>query len=157
MIQDLYERLFEVNELIETIGKKETNKLEMDEPVPEKIMKYIKKISHDLDGAIKELSVRGRGEKLKTNKPKNGIYAYVWRMARFNSGDDIKMPITAVFDLSQGIEDKFGISINFAITRGKGRKEILQDLEELADKVLVKLGRDKFAAAKRWSRALGHI
>jgi len=45
-------------------------------------------------------SLKGRGGKLRSTKPKNDLRAaYVWRMARFHGGKDITLPMMATLDI----------------------------------------------------------
>ena len=63
-----------------------------------------------LPNMLRDCTPRGSGKAIKTNKPKNGVMAYVWRMARFHNGTDTTMPMTATFDLGAGIREMTGIS-----------------------------------------------
>ena len=134
----------------------EGERLRREVPVPEEVMKLIDKISKDVDEAVRQLSAHGKGQTLKTGKPKDGIYAYVWRMARFHSGADPKMPVTCDWDLSNGIEERTGINISFCLT-DKTRKEVLDKLDDLAEKALVKMNISPMGAAKIWGRAMGYF
>ncbi len=154
--KDVITRLSSVHELIESDASGGIKIWKRGDPVPEEILAYIKKVTSDVDEAVKQCSSHGKGLILKTGKPKNGVYAYVWRMARYHSGDDPKMPITATFDLEEELEKMFKIRMSFAITTDQS-EVVIRDLDMLADKVLVKLGRDKNEMAKRFGRALGYF
>lgn len=97
--------------------------------------------------ALKEISPRGNCKDIKTNKPKNGIYAYIWRMARFYSGQDTCMPMTASWDLHSGIETVFGVKYWTSQKDERGitvkayqSKEIEDYLDLLAEKLVDQLG-----------------
>lgn len=128
------------------------------EPVQPEVVALIDKVCADLETAVEQCRAsRGpRKGDLKTSKPKNGIYAYVWRMARFHSGDDVTMPMAADYDLSEGIEKETGIRVRF-FPLDDSRKALLDKLDNLSEEVCVKLGRSRDAGLRRWGRALGMI
>jgi hypothetical protein len=100
--------------------------------------------------------LRGRKGGLRPSKPKNdGLLQYIWRMARFHSGDDPSMPMTADWDLSDWLESR-GFEKVHAIRTDRDR-ELLKHLDALSTVVLVGLGRDPFAGARRWGKALGMV
>lgn len=137
-------------------GNKMTTKIEYTEHVPAEIVNLIDAIVENTELAIKKCTVRGLGKKIKTNKPTDGIYAYVWRMARFHSGADMHIPTTHDWDLTDGIEARTGIKVYFDIASFE-RKAILDALDKLAERVVVAVGGDPNAAAIRWGRAFGII
>lgn len=85
---------------------------------------------------------------LRTAKPKDGFAAYVWRMVRFHSGIDMRMPVTCEFDLSIWADHSY---VN-------GDKEAYKALRNIADKyaddACKVFGLDNMVAAKRWHRAM---
>lgn len=96
------------------------------------------------------LASRGKNKGLlKTSKPKKGkssyIFgaSYVWRMARFHSGQDMTMPMTATFD--DGI---YRIDENV--------RKILNILDKIADEIAEKYTPQKssFNAALRYKGLL---
>lgn len=119
-----------------------------------KVNAYLDTIVNDLPAAIKELTPRGKGGKIKTNKPKNGVYAYIWRMCRFHCGDDVTLPMTATFDLSYGIDEAIGVKVLFAVMTPETR-EMLNKVDAFADSVLKSIGLSDLKGAARWGRAMG--
>jgi len=91
-------------------------------------------------------SLTGR-KGLRTAKPKDGFSAYVWRMARFHCGIDPRLPMLAQFDIANWADHscKDGDSEKF--------KALCDVANEMADKVCVHFGLDKYATARRWHRA----
>lgn len=109
-----------------------------------------------VENMIKECTPRGKGGAVKTNKPKDGAMAYVWRMARFHNGADTTMPMTAFWDLGKGIEALTGIPLSIAIIRPNVRI-VLDRCDQKADALILATGGNPFKAAKVWGRAMGMI
>jgi hypothetical protein len=96
----------------------------------------------DVSGILAAIvSTRGKERgKLKKSRPDykaGGRAYYVWRMARFNGGADVCMPIMAMGD----VEGDPYIDV----------------LDKLADAVAQRAFGTKFAAAARWGMALGML
>jgi hypothetical protein len=107
------------------------------------------------EAVIQACTVRGKGQQIKTNKPSDGVMAYVWRMARFNNGADVTIPVTCYWDLSDGVKALTGVKDSFSIMTPESR-EVVDMLNRTADELVVATGGDKNAAAKRWGRAMGY-
>ncbi len=135
------------------------------------VARILKAVAHNDAQAIKVLA--GRGGKLRSAKPKQGIYAYIWRMCTFHSGIDPTMPVVAEMDLQRGIEEvlkekgytKFReIPADTPRHRQSDATSIFErDLREhkatmdlidgrggLVDRVLKQFGLDPMGAARRW-------
>ena len=131
-------------------------KIPYDQPVPEEIVQYIEVFTQDVDTAVSHCTPYGKGLKLLENKPGDLYYAYVWRMARFNCGDDMKMPIGAFWDIAVAISEDFEVEISFHMI-DDSRKKVLDMLDALSDKLLERIGLSTTRAAHRWSGALRGI
>ncbi len=109
----------------------------------------------DFEHLVRTLTGRKGG--LRPSKPKyNGLYAYIWRMARFHSGADMTMPVMCGFDL-QDYLDEHGIPGKVAMLLDEPGKAIANEADALAERVLAQLGIDSNVAARRWGRALGYL
>lgn len=102
----------------------------------------------------REITVRGEGRKIKSNKPVDGSMAYIWRMARFHNGTDPSMPMTCYWDLEEGIEKLAGLRLSTALVTDNV-KLILSALDKKTTELILSTGGDPLAGAKRWGRALG--
>jgi hypothetical protein len=134
-------------------------------------------VIRDEQVAIKAL--KGRDGGLRPSKPKDPLYAYIWRMARFHSGDDPRMPVTADFDLAEGVTqrlrargiEKFHNAEWEAKQKSYGFSRFRDDkpdsvgsldipsketkrLDPFIDQLVVKLGSDPMGAARRWKGLL---
>lgn len=107
-----------------------------------------------LANVIKECTPRGKGGSIKSNKPKDGVMAYIWRMARFHNGTDVTMPMMCSFDLGKGIEALTGIPLCISLIRPNVRK-VLDFCDVMADELVAATGGNKNAAALRWGQAFG--
>ncbi len=108
----------------------------------------------NIDLADVTRALTGRKGGLRPSKPKgNGLYAYIWRMARFHSGADVTMPIMCGFDL-QDYLDENGIPGRVAMLLDDAGQAITNEADAVVDKVLEALGEDPNGAARRWG-ALG--
>ena len=89
---------------------------------------------------------------VKSGKPKNGIEAYVWRMCRFYSGDDVTLPMMAKFDLMNGIKNETGLSSTEIGWSSEVFVSISRILDDLAIDFLNKR-RIPLHGLSRWKRA----
>lgn len=121
-----------------------------------------------VDAVWEEMDVRhlisrmeGRSTALRKSKPDtdadSGLTQWVWRMCRFHSGADPKMPVTADFWLDswlgdEGIEAKvMGVKTDVEAENGEALKDALNDLVTL---ILLAKGKDPAGGAKRWEGLL---
>lgn len=139
--------------------------------VSAEVEKILKAVAHNDAQAIKVLA--GRGGKLRSAKPKQGIYAYVWRMCTFHSGIDPTMPVVAEMDLQRGIAEvlkekgytKFRevpadapwymlsdapLIFGHDLREHKVTMDLINGRGGLVDRVLKHFGLDPFGAARRW-------
>lgn len=111
----------------------------------------------DID--VKHLCDRleGRNSKLRPSKPDakgdTELVQYIWRMARFHSGADAKMPVMASHWL-QSYLDKKDIDARVIGTKDEAGDEILDALDDVTSEVLSKKGLSDKGAAKRWNGLL---
>ena len=107
----------------------------------------------NLDDATIKLTGRKGG--LRPSKPQgSGLYAYMWRMASFHSGADMRMPMTCYFDL-QNYLDAEGINVKVCGLLDDDSRALLDEIDTAVDIVLIRLGEDNMRAARRWGHALG--
>lgn len=121
-----------------------------DEQLADVMVKLTNHLSEQ--NVINQCTPRGNGKSIKTNKPKDGIMVYIWRMARFHNGTDMTMPMMCYFDLGDGIEHLTGISLCISITT-PNVKQVLEFCDVVVDKLVRQTGGDENAAAKRWGKA----
>jgi hypothetical protein len=127
----------------------------------------ISDVIRDKADAIRALT--GRGGSLRPSKPKDLVFAYLWRMARFHSGDDPRMPVMADFDLAQGLQARLQAKGYDEFRRPEevdqlfarpGKAETLYStdipnvevkrLDPFVDELIKALGKDPMGAARRW-------
>jgi hypothetical protein len=91
---------------------------------------------------------------LRASRPTklSGMHQFVWRMARFHSGQDASMPVTAFWWLQDWIDEQMLDASVSGISDDAG-KELTQILDDLADDVLRIYGLDPNGGARRWARA----
>lgn len=106
------------------------------------------------DSVLKNCTPRGKGGYIKHAKPTEGVHAYIWRMARLFNGDDPKMPVTADWDLSDGIEKLTGLKVSFALSN-EYSKSICRSLEAYSDLLILCTGGNPLAGSLRWGRVMG--
>ena len=101
--------------------------------------------------------LEGRNSKLRPSKPNakgdDELVQYIWRMARFHSGADPKMPVMASHWL-QSYLDKNNIDARVIGTKDEAGDEILDALDDVTSEVLSKKGMSDKGAAKRWKGLL---
>lgn len=105
----------------------------------------------ELDEFVDALT--GRGDSFRKSKPDaDGLTQYVWRMARFHSGADSSMPVTASWWLQDYLDEQ-GIDASVSgITDAEG-KAVTAFLDNVVDDVLAEFGLDISRGARRWKRA----
>lgn len=116
-----------------------------------KNLEYVKSLT--VEQALKAISPRGNGKSIKTAKPKDGVMVYVWRMARFHSGQDTTMPMTCFWDLERGLKEATGEELKFTFFH-EDQKAVLNVLDALVDQALVRMGYSTMEAAKRYKGLL---
>lgn len=102
--------------------------------------------------------LEGRSGGLRTSKPTaqddTGLEQYVWRMARFHSGKDPKMPVTASFWLSDWVDSEIESDVSVTGILEDSDKKFLRCIDEIVDEILVeKFSLDPSGGAKRWKKA----
>ncbi len=118
-----------------------------------KVEAYLEEVCSNLDLAVVYLSPRGNGERLKTSRPEDGTYAYLWRMCRFHAGIDLSMPITCYHYLSIQIEKETGKKYLFGIMNQE-QQDILQALDNFVTYILCSLELDGYQAAFKYKGLL---
>lgn len=104
-------------------------------------------------------ALRGRYGGLRQSKPEgNGMLAYCWRIARFNAGHDLTMPVGCFFDLQTEVEKQTGVKypdgpIDVCGIISPGGKRLLDILDFMSDAALTALGMNTSVAARRWAQA----
>ena len=117
-----------------------------------------------LTSAIAKISPRGNGAKVKTCKPKDALWSYVWRMARFNVGDDMTLPMTAEFALSSALKSHLpdaggwdGVKFNINSEQSRENRGVQAVAAKLLDSVsmasIAVMGLNPYQGANRWHRA----
>jgi hypothetical protein len=100
--------------------------------------------------------LEGRNGGLRTSKPTtdrdDGLTQYIWRMARFHSGADPSMPVTASWWLQDYVDD-LGIDASVSGVMDDRGEEITDELDKVTVEILEKLGLDPTAGARRWQKA----
>ncbi len=91
--------------------------------------------------------VAGLSGTLAPRKPLDGVYAFVWRCARYHSGLDVCIPVTAFWDLEDGIALLTG-------ALGGATEEVVRFLEQKAQELIAG---EKNVATLRWARITGRI
>ncbi len=87
---------------------------------------------------------------LPLQKPLDGVYAFIWRAARYHGGLAGSIPVTAFWDLEDGISRLTGL-------RGGASEEVVSFLDKTAQGFAEATGNDKNAATLRWARIIGRL
>lgn len=103
----------------------------------------------DSDEILKQISSYGKGKKLKTARPNNGVAIYVWRMIRFHSGIDMHSPITCFFHLFDQLYAEGQVKRRCHWVIEPEHKKILDELEPIIIECSNKLKLSNFTAARR--------
>jgi hypothetical protein len=131
-----------------------STEIEKNEELSEQTIKVIEEINDR--GGLEHFVDRmtGRDGGLRPSKPTakddDGLEQYLWRMCRFHGGQDTSLPVTASWWL-QDVLDELDIDASVSGIMDDEGKEITSLLDEFTDVILVKVGRDPTAGAKRWN------
>jgi hypothetical protein len=106
------------------------------------------------DWLLKEITPYGRGEKLKSSRPKDGVACYVWRMIKFHAGIDYHTPTTCFFYLANQLrKDEILPTALFACI-SKKEQEVLDILDARVVELSAKLNLDTTVTARRFQGCL---
>ena len=108
----------------------------------------------NVDWLLKEISPYGKGEKLKSTRPKDAVAGYVWRMIRFHSGLDYHHPISCFFYLFNQLKTDDVIKKRFYGIFDPEHTSILNKLEPLMIECADKLSLSSTVAARRFKGIL---
>lgn len=101
--------------------------------------------------------LEGRGGGLRSSKPTtdadDGLTQYVWRMARFHSGDDPCMPVTASWWLREWMENH-GIEASVSGIMDDSGKAVTSAIDDVVTIILIAFNKDPAGGAKRWKGLL---
>lgn len=89
-------------------------------------------------------------KELTFDKPVNGVLAFIWRLARYYMGADTSLPITAFFDLVDGIS----CFTHFKVDPSRV-KTIMRFLESKAEELVDAVGGNRKAGEIRWAKVAG--
>ncbi len=118
-----------------------------------KVEAYLESVCSNLNLALVYLTPRGNGERLKSTRPEDGTYTYLWRMCRFHAGIDLSMPVTCYFNLSIQIEKETGKKYVFGIM-DQEQLDVLNALDNFVTYILCALELDGFKAAWKYKGLL---
>lgn len=101
--------------------------------------------------------LEGQDGGLRPSKPQasgdTGLTQYVWRMARFNSGKDPEMPVTAAWWLQDWLDEQ-GIDAEVSGILDEPGKQITAILDVVSQMIVASFGQDPGAGAERWEGVL---
>jgi len=89
-------------------------------------------------------------KRLLSDKPVDGVFAFIWRLARYMSGADTSIPSTAFVDLIDGTSRLTHLRVDLARV-----KTIMQFLQAKAEELVDVVGEDRHRGALRWAQASG--
>lgn len=89
-------------------------------------------------------------QRLLSDKPLDGVFAFIWRLARYMSGADSHLPSTAFIDLIDGTSKLTHLRVDPGSV-----KTIMQFLESKAVQLVEAVQGDRNASAIRWAQAEG--
>jgi hypothetical protein len=89
-------------------------------------------------------------KRLLYDKPVDGVFAFIWRLARYMSGADTCIPSTAFVDLVDGTSRLTHLRVDLARV-----KTIMKFLQARAEELVDAVGEDRHRGALRWAQASG--
>jgi hypothetical protein len=107
-------------------------------------------IGHVTRDRLVQVGATEDGKALAGRKPLDGILAFVWRCAQYHSGQAAGIPVTAFWDLDDGISRLTGV-------RGGASVEVVGFLEQKAHELVEITGGEKNVAELRWARIMGRL
>ena len=107
-------------------------------------------IGHVTRDRLVQVGATDDGKSLARKKPLDGILAFVWRCAQYHSGVAAGVPVTAFWDLDDGISRLTGV-------RGGASEEVVGFLEQKAHELVEITGGEKNVAELRWARITGRL
>jgi hypothetical protein len=89
-------------------------------------------------------------KRLLPDKPVDGVFAFIWQLARYMSGEETRIPTTAFIDLIDGTSKLTKLRVDPGAV-----KTIMKFLQTQAGHLVDAVGGDKRAGEKRWATAEG--
>ena len=89
-------------------------------------------------------------QRLLSDKPVDGVFAFIWRLALYMSGSSKRIPATAFVDLMDGISRLTHIRVDIARVN-----TLMKFLKDKAEELVDAVGNDRHAGALRWAQATG--
>ena len=89
-------------------------------------------------------------KRLLSDKPIDGLFAFIWRLARYMSGADLSIPSTAFVDLIDGVSRLTHLRVDIARVN-----TLMQFLKAKAEELVSEVGGDRNAGALRWAQTSG--
>lgn len=123
----------------------------------EDLTRPAQKVVDELDMEHLKDRLTGRDGGLRPSKPSasgdTGLEQYVWRMARFHSGDDPKLPVTATWWLQDWLDDQ-NIEAEVSGIMDKPGKQITALLGAAAQAIVASFGRNPTGGVEIWQDAV---
>jgi hypothetical protein len=107
-------------------------------------------IGHVTRDRLIQIGATEDGKALARSKPLDGTIAFIWRYAQYYSGQTLAIPVTAFWDLDDGISRLTGV-------RGGASEEVVGFLEQKAHELVEITGGEKNVAVLRWARIMGRL
>lgn len=113
----------------------------------------VEAVLEQFDGEHLVDRLQGRGGGLRVSKPDtesdDGLIQYIWRQARFHSGQDTSLPVTAAWWLQEWLDEQ-GIDASVSGITDDAGKAISEVLQRIACTVLEAFGLSTDGAIERW-------
>jgi len=116
----------------------------------------ISKELFELNTILVEMAVCSKKSKtgLVTKKPRNGIYAYIWRWLRFDAGVDDTMPCVCFHDLQNEL-NSMGIDASVTGIIDQRGDAIMDYLDSIVNIIEKRNGITMSIGAERWRNTIG--
>jgi hypothetical protein len=92
------------------------------------------------------------GKKLLSDKPVDGVFAFIWQLARCMNKEEEHVPSTAFIDLIDGTSRLTHLRVDPGAV-----KTIMKFLESKAGELVDAIGGDRKASAQRWAQVEGIV
>lgn len=89
-------------------------------------------------------------QQLLSNKPVDGVFAFIWRLALYMNGSATFIPATAFVDLMDGVSRLTHLQVDIARVN-----TLMKFLKDKAEELVDAIGSNHYAGSFRWAQASG--
>jgi hypothetical protein len=109
------------------------------------LLAFVKHVTHE-----RLVAACTYDQRLLSDKPVDGVFAFIWRLALYMSGVSTSIPATAFVDLTDGVSRLTHLRVDIARVN-----TLMKFLKDKAEELVDAVGNNRHAGSLRWAQASG--